>query len=110
MARFFGPIGFAVPTETRPGVWKDRIEEHNYRGEFVSASSRWTSSSDGTNDDLTLNHKISIVADPFAQNHFHTMKYVRLRDAYWKVTGVEPRYPRLILTIGGVYNGPKAES
>lgn len=110
MAKFFGPIGFAIPTETRPGVWKDRIEEHNYRGDVVSVSSRWTASSDGTNDDLTLNNKISIVADPFAQNHFHTMKYIRLMDAYWKVTGVEPQYPRLILTIGGVYNGPRAES
>ena len=110
MAKFFGPIGFAIPTETRPGVWKDRIEEHFYRGDVVSVSSRWTASSDGTNDDLTLNNKISIVADPFAQNHFHTMKYIRIMDACWKVTGVEPQYPRLILTIGGVYNGPRAES
>lgn len=110
MARFFGPIGFAIPTETRPGVWSDRIEEHNYRGDIISVSSRWMSSTDGTNDDLTFNNKVSIVADPFARNRFHTMKYIRIEDAYWRVVGVEPQYPRLILTIGGVYNGPKAES
>lgn len=110
MAKFFGPIGFAIPTETRPGVWKDRIEERNYRGDVLSVNSRWAASPDGTNDDLTLNNKISVIADPFAQNHFHTAKYIGLAGTYWKVTGVEPQYPRLILTIGGVYNGPKAES
>lgn len=106
MAKFFGPIGFAIPTETRPGVWKDQIEEHNYRGDVVRHSSRWTASSDSTNDDLTINNQISIVSDPFAQNHVHTMKYVGYLGTKWKITNVDVQYPRLILTIGGVYNGP----
>lgn len=106
MAKFFGPIGFAAPVETRPGVWKDRIEEHNYRGDVVRLSSRWTASSDSVNDDLTLNNQISIVADPFARNHLHTMKYVGYMGTNWKITNIEVQYPRLILTIGGVYNGP----
>lgn len=110
MAKFYGPIGYAIPTETRPGVWKDKIEEHNYYGDVIRNNSRWTSSSESTNDDLTLSSQISIVADPFANNNCHSMKYVRFMGANWKITGIEPRYPRLILTIGGVYNGPTEHS
>ena len=106
MAKFYGPIGYAIPTETRPGFWEDVIEEHNIFGEVVADRSRWSASSDSTNDDLTLNNQFSVVADPFAQNHFHSMRYVKYAGAYWKITGVEPKPPRLILTVGGVYNGP----
>lgn len=107
MAKFFGPIGYAVATETRPGVWKDQIEERNYYGDVIRDSSRWTSSPDSTNDDLTINNQFSVVADPFALNHFHTMKYIKFMEAYWKITSVEPKPPRLIISVGGVYNGPK---
>lgn len=106
MAKFFGPIGFATSVETRPGVWKDQIEEYNYRGDVTRLSSRWTASSDSTNDDLTLNHQISIVADPFARDHLHAMKYVSYMGTNWKITNIEVQYPRLILSIGGVYSGP----
>lgn len=105
MAKFFGPIGFAVNSEIRPGVWKDRIEEHNYRGDVVQLSSRWAASSDSTNDDITINNKISIVADPFARDHLHTMKYVGYMGTKWKISNVDVQYPRLVLTLGGVYNG-----
>lgn len=106
MAKFFGPIGYAVKTETRPGVWMDSIEERDYFGDVIRDTSRWTASQDSTNDDLTINNQISVVADPYALNHFHAMKYIGFSGAYWKITAVEPKYPRLILSIGGVYNGP----
>ena len=106
MAKFFGPIGYAVTTEVRPGVWKDQIEERNYSGDVIRNNSRWTTSSDSTNDDLNVNNQISIISDPFARNNFHTMKYVGYMGAKWKITNVEVQYPRLILTVGGVYNGP----
>lgn len=108
MAKFYGAVGYAIPTEERPGVYKDIIEEHEYYGEIVRLSTRWTSSPESTNDDLTMNNQISILADPFAKNHFHQMKYIRFMGAEWKITSVEPRYPRLLLTVGGVYNGPTA--
>ena len=106
MAKFYGPIGYSVSTEVRPGVWKDTIEERNYYGDLIRGTSRWTASQDSTNDNLTINNQISIVADPFAENNFHSMKYVRFMGANWKITSVEPRFPRLILSVGGVYNGP----
>lgn len=111
MAKFYGPIGYGVRVETRPGFWKDTIEEHYSSGDVDRAlTSSWVTSSDSTNDDLNINIQISIVADPFSRNNLHSMKYVRFMGANWKITKVEPRYPRLILTIGGVYNGPSAQS
>lgn len=106
MPKFFGAVGYAISTETRPGLWEDRIEERDYYGDVEKYTSRWNTVSDSTNDDLNVNVQISIVADPFANNHFHSMKYVRFMGTEWKITGVEPRFPRLILTVGGVYNGP----
>ena len=107
MAKFYGPIGFATQDESRPGYYKDIIKEHTYSGDILSNNSRWTPSSDSTNDDVVMNTRISIIADPFARNHFHTMRYVRFMGANWKITSVDPNsYPRLILNVGGVYSGP----
>lgn len=110
MAKFFGPIGYAISGEKRPGLWQDTIEEHNYFGDLMRNISSWSPSSDGSNDDLNINNQISIVADEFAIANCHSMKYVRFMGANWKIKSVEPRHPRLILTIGGVYNGPIAQS
>lgn len=108
MAKFYGPIGYAVTTEIRPGVWKDQITERNYAGDVMRNSSRWSVSSDRTNDDLNISNQISIIADPFAYENFHAMKYIGYMGANWKITNVEVQYPRLILTVGGVFNGETA--
>lgn len=108
MAKFYGPIGYAKSVEVTPGVWRDEITEHNCTGEILKSSTRWTSSSDSTNDDLTLNNQISILADPYACQNSSWMKYVRYMGINWKITNVEVQYPRLILTVGGVYNGKTA--
>ena len=108
MAKFYGPIGFAVPVETRPGFFQDQIEEHKYAGDVLKNSSRWTPSPESTIDDVTTNNQISIIADPFAHNHFHCMRYVKWMGAVWKITNVDVRPPRLILSVGGVYSGPQA--
>lgn len=105
MAKFYGPIGFAVSKETRPGVWQDEIVERKYRGD-VNRISRRLQSTDQVNDDITISNEFSILADPFASEHFHSMRYVQYMGARWKVSNVEVKYPRLILTIGGLYNGP----
>ena len=105
MGRFHAPIGFAVQFEARPGVWKDRIEEHEYSGELLGYSSSWNASPDSTIDNLTINSKFSIIADPFAHNNCRAIKYIRYMGTEWKIVKVEPQYPRLILTVGGVYNG-----
>lgn len=105
MAKFYGVVGYASSQETRPGVWEDVITERNYFGDLIRNTSRWSVSSESTNDDLNINNLISIVADPFAYQNFHSMKYVEFMGAKWKITNIEVQRPRLILTVGGVYNG-----
>lgn len=104
MAKFYGPIGYAELVETAPGVWKEQITERNYYGELVR-NTRRLQSTDQVNDDINVANEISIVADPFANENFHSMRYVEFMGAKWKITNVEVRYPNLILTVGGVYNG-----
>lgn len=110
MAKFFGEIGYGVTEETRPGVWKEVMVKRHYYGDVLQYYRRWESKSGQLNDDLNLNNKISIVADPFAYDHFHQIRYVKWGDSKWKVSNVEVQYPRLILTIGGVYNEPKQKT
>lgn len=103
MAKFFGPVGFTVTEETRPGVWKERLREENYYGDVLQTSSRWQNASKVI-DDIDISNRISILGDPFAFRNFSTIKYVVWMDQKWKVSSVEVQYPRLILSIGGVYN------
>lgn len=105
MAKFYGVIGYAESVETSPGIWTDQITERTYSGDLGRNSSRWATSSDSVNDNLTINNQISIIADPFAYQNFHSMKYVEYMGTKWKITSVDPQYPRLILSVGGVYNG-----
>lgn len=104
MAKFYGIIGYAETAETRPGVWTEQITERSYYGDLIR-NVRNLQASGELNDNINVANQISIVADPFACQNFHLMRYVEFMGAKWKVTSVEVQYPRLILTIGGVYNG-----
>lgn len=109
MARFFGNVGFGLSTEVEPSVWSDTITERPFYGD-VSSESRSLSPTDQVNDDIRSSNRISIVADAFALEHFLSIKYVELYGALWKVVTAEVQRPRINLTLGGVYDGPRAES
>ncbi len=104
MAKFYGSIGYAVTEETTPGVWEERITERVYYGD-LTRNTRKLQSTEQLNENVNISNEISIIADPFAYENFHLMKYVEFMGAKWKIISVEVQYPRLILTIGGVYNG-----
>lgn len=104
MAKFYGPVGFAEPEEMNPGVYIDHIVERKYYGDFIKNAIR-VQSSNQVNDNIVIANKISIVADPYANEKFHAMRYVEYMGTKWKITDVEVQYPRLILTMGGVWNG-----
>lgn len=104
MAKFYGAIGFAKSVETTPGVWEEQIEERSYYGDLVR-NSRRLQSGDKVNDDINITNEISILADPYACEHFYAMRYVVFMGAKWKVSSVDVQYPRLTLTLGGLYNG-----
>lgn len=107
MAKFYGAIGFANTVETRPGIHEEQITEHNYYGDLVKNVRRLQGSAQ-VNDDIDVANQISIVADPFAYSNFHSMRYVEFMGAKWKISNIDVQYPRLILTIGGLYNGKQA--
>ena len=106
MAKYYGVIGYAETVETAPGVYEEQITERNYYGELVR-NTRRLQTSDQVNDNINIANEISIIADPFATQNFHAMRYIEFMGAKWKITNVEVRYPRLILTIGGLHNGDK---
>ncbi len=112
MAKFYGPIGYSITEEVdpinSPGCWADTITERYYYGEVIRLG-RQLVRSDNLNDNVDINNQISIIADPFACDHMFAMRYVKWMGAAWKITNVEVRSPRLILTIGGLWNGDEAE-
>ena len=103
MAKFYGEIGYVDTVENSTGVWKEQVTERVYSGDILRITSKMQSG-ENLNDNLTIDNKISIIADPFAYTKFYSMRYIRWMGALWKITSVEVQRPRLILSIGGVYN------
>lgn len=110
MSKFFGKIGYATCENTAPGVWKEsQITEREYFGDVTRHSMRWESG-ESINDNLLINNEFSIVADPFAYENFSSMKYIEYMGTRWKISSIEVSRPRLIITIGGVWNGDSSET
>lgn len=103
MAKFCGIIGYVKTVETSKGIYEELVIENEYYGDVIK-NTRRLKDGDKVNDDLTISNRFSIVADPFANNNFHAMRYIEFMGTKWKITEVEVQYPRLILTVGGVYN------
>lgn len=103
MAKVSCKIGFVSTKKTEPGVWEPVATERTYYGELTKVYHRFVSSG-SVNDNVTLNHTLSIIADPFAKENFYSIQYVELWGAKWKVTNVEMAHPRLNLSLGDVYN------
>ena len=103
MAKYYGIIGFADSVETAPSVWTPQITERAYYGDVIRDNRRWETAQK-INEDFTITNQFSIVADPYATQHFHQIRYINYMGTNWKITSVEVQYPRLILSIGGIYN------
>lgn len=109
MEKFYGKVGYGTIAEqivdgVHTGVWTDTISEVCYYGDILDTSIRWKSG-DKINDDLSVSNKISILADAYANQNFSKIKYIEWNGVKWKVTNVTVQRPRLILTLGGEYNG-----
>ena len=104
MPRYFGKVGYATTSESAPGVWTENIIEKSYYGD-VLRNTRRLEGGEGLNDDLAINNSFSVMADAYAYQNFFAIRYIRWMGACWKVTNVEVQRPRLLLTVGGVYNG-----
>ena len=103
MSKWYGKIGYGVTEETAPSVYKEKIVERPYFGD-LTRNTRRLQTSDKVNDDINIANELSVVSDPYACEHFYSMRYVTIGRAKWKITDVDVQYPRLILSLGGVYN------
>lgn len=109
MAKFYGMIGYAQTVEREGSIWEETVIEKPCYGDTYRHSFRYNPSSEKENDDITLNNEISIVANDFAYQNTHLMRYVTLNGVKWKITSATLGYPRITLNIGGVYNGPEPD-
>lgn len=101
--KFCGGIGFAIQQETEPGIYEPVVAEKTYYGDVLQNFRKWQSG-EKINDDIVLNNKISIIANSFAVENFGAMKYVSYLGQKWEIETAEIAYPRIILTVGGLYH------
>lgn len=106
--KYYGKIGYVENVETSPGVWTEsKVIERVYTGDIIR-NTRRRDSGENLNDDINISNEISIVADSFANQNFHLLRYAEWMGTRWKITNVDVQPPRLILSLGGVYNGEQA--
>ena len=103
MAKFAGLVGYVNQEESAPGVWTPVEQTRTTKGDFYMESSRHQNG-DKVNDDIVLNHRISLVGDAYAFMNYYAMRWIEIHNVKWKITSVEVKRPRLIVNIGGLYN------
>lgn len=104
MAKFYGLVGFIEQVEISPGVYENRTVEKPYYGDANRITHR-SQSADQLNDNFNMSIEFSIISDPYAIRNFRFMRYVKFKGTAWRITSVAEQHPRLILSVGGVYNG-----
>ena len=105
--RFLGRVGYSSPTEVQPDVWQDQFVERTYGGE-VLRDTRYFAQGETVLGQVRFQTRISVVADGFALEHFMDIRYVEWAGKFWTVESATPERPRLILVLGGIYNGARA--
>lgn len=104
MAKFIGVIGYSISNETSPGVWTDEVVERPYTGDVITTRYTWRST-ENVNPNVTVSDTISIIADGFIMENLYSMKYVKWRGAKLSIVNSRIERPRVIVEIGGLYNG-----
>lgn len=107
MARFHGFIGYGHTQDGAPGVKELVITEREAFGE-IKQDTRQLREGEYLHDDISLQNIVSVVADAFANENYLAIKYVKQAGRYWTVDSVTVEPPRLLLRLGGVWNGVKA--
>jgi len=104
MAKFSGLVGYVTQEETVPGVWTDVVKERKMKGDIIRQSST-SRSSEFVHDDVSLNHRISLIGDAYAFDNYYNIRWVKMDTILWKVNSIEIQRPRIIVTLGEVWNG-----
>lgn len=105
--KFSGKIGFwQKSVQTNPGVFKPGIVEKDYTGDILKDYRRWQNGENQQNENLNIASRISIISDLYMQQNWGSIAYVKWNGVNWKVSSIDPgSYPRIIIDLGGVWNG-----
>ena len=110
MARFHDKVGFLIPQDNQEtGISQPKAVEKSYYGKVLEHTRRWEST-EHVNDDLTVANQIAITANDYSFRYMSCIAYVRWMSSRWKVTSIRVKPPEIILTLGGVWNGPTPAS
>ena len=104
MAKFAGLVGYVNQEESAPGVWTPVEQTRTMKGDFYMESSRHQNG-DKVNDDISLNHRISLMADEWVMKRYPLMRWIEIDGIKWEITSVELKRPRIVVNVGGLYNG-----
>lgn len=103
MAKYAGLVGYVTQTETVPGVWTPVSNSRSMRGDIIRQAS--SQNGDKVNTDITLSHRVSLIGDAYAFDNYFYIKWIVIDGAKWEVTSVEIQRPRIIVSLGGLWNG-----
>lgn len=104
MAKFAGLVGYVTQGEKAPGVWSAIETPVMMKGDVIRQSVS-SQNGDKINSDITLSHRVSLMGDSYALNNYFNIKWIEIDGRKWQVTSVELQRPRLIVSLGGLWNG-----
>lgn len=100
--KWFGQIAFTVQSENEAGITTETLVIRDYYGDLLKVYKN--DENNQVNLNFNVRNRISVLADPFAMNTFHSIAYITFMGAKWRVSGVEVQFPRLLIDLGDVYN------
>lgn len=103
MPKCSGVIGYALAGETQPGVWTESIIEKKYYGDIVRDNRKIVDQSE-INGSINISNNISVVSNKFMLENMAFMRYITFMKSKWKINSVDIKPPRIIITLGGLYN------
>jgi hypothetical protein len=110
MSKYAGLVGYVTQEESVPGVWSQVEKTSTMKGDIIRQSSTngngaRISDTGKINDDISLSHRVSLLGDAYAFNNYYAIKWIKIDGHKWQVTSVELQRPRIIITVGGLWNG-----
>lgn len=107
MAKYSGTLGLLYPeVETAPGIWSpSKVKEVPVKGDTLNLSKSYSNSDQSVNDDLSVSKRISLILPSDIFEDLGCIRYATYLGQRWKITNVDFQRPRVIFTLGGIWNG-----